>query len=179
MVALGLFLTGTIRVGFPLLADAHLSGGVRDFGYLSSAFGGGMLAGMIAVKLLPKPPEAISGLVLLSVFALLPGGLITLGFALPLGRSLAVILVMGAAFGYVNITLLSWMQGRTPAHLLGRMMAVVLFSTIGLSPLSQALMGYLLDLNLQATLFGVGGLVLTLLLVTSTRREMWALRWGG
>jgi MFS family permease len=176
MMVLGLFLTGTIRVGFPLLADTNLSGGVRDFGYMSSAFGGGMLTGMIAIKLLPKPPQAISGVVLLTVFAFLPGGLILLGFAPPIGASLVVIFVMGTAFGYVNITLLSWLQRRTPTHLLGRVMAVVLFSTIGLSPVSQALMGYLLDLNIRVSLVGVGSLVLVLLVVTGTNREMWGLK---
>jgi hypothetical protein len=55
-------------------------------------------------------------------------------------------------------------------------MAVVLFSTIGLSPVSQALMGYLLDLNIRVSLVGVGSLVLVLLVVTGTNREMWGLK---
>jgi hypothetical protein len=176
MMVLGLFLTGTIRVGFPLLADTHLSGGVRAFGYMSSAFGAGMLTGMIAIKLLPKPPQAVSGILLLSVFSFLPGGLILLGFTPPIAASLVIIFTMGVAFGYVNISLLSWLQRRTPVHLLGRVMAVVLFSTIGLSPVSQALMGYLLDLNIQVTLMGVGGLVLLLLVLMGTNREMWRLK---
>lgn len=175
LMALGLFLTGTIRVGFPLLADVRLSGGARDFGYMTSAFGAGMLTGMISVKLLPRPPQAISGLIVLSLFAFMPAGIILLGFAPPLQPSLALILVMGAAFGYVNIYLLSWLQRRTPSHLLGRILAVVLFSTIGLSPVSQVLMGYLLDRDLQLTMIVVGGLVLLLLVVVGANRQMWSL----
>lgn len=175
MMALGLFLTGTIRVGFPLLADTQLSGGARDFGYMTSAFGAGMLGGMIGVKLLPRPPQRISGLIVLSLFAFLPVGVILLGFTPPLEANLAIILMMGIAFGYVNIYLLSWLQRRTPSHLLGRIIAVVLFSTIGLSPVSQILMGYLLDLNLQATMIGVGSLVLMLLIVTGANRKLWSL----
>jgi hypothetical protein len=135
-----------------------------------------MLTGMIAIKLLPKPPQAVSGILLLSVFAFLPGGLILLGSAPPIGVSLVIILIMGTAFGYVNITLLSWLQRRTPTRLLGRVMAVVLFSTIGLSPVSQVLMGYLLGLNIQAALMGVGVLVLLLLVLTAANREMWGLK---
>ena len=176
MMVLGLFLTGTIRVGFPLIADTQLSGGARDFGYMTSAFGAGMLTGMIGVKLLPRPPQAISGLIVLSLFAFLPVGLILLGFTPPLEASLAIILVMGAAFGYVNIYLLSWLQRRTPSHLFGRIIAVVLFSTLGLSPISQVLMGYLLDQNLPATMIGVGSLVLILLIVISVNRKMWSLQ---
>ncbi|MEJ2266752.1 MAG: MFS transporter, partial [Anaerolineales bacterium] len=151
MMLLGLFLTGIIRVGFPLLADTHLSGGVRTFGYMTSAFGAGILTGMIGVKLLPRPPQRISGILLLSLFAFMPAGVILLGFTPPLRASLAIILVMGITFGYINIYLLSWLQRRTPGHLLGRIIAIVLFSTIGLSPVSQAFMGYLLDRDLQAT----------------------------
>jgi hypothetical protein len=173
MMILGLFLSGTIRVGFPLLADTQLSGGARAFGYMTSAFGAGILTGMIGVKLLPRPPQTISGIVVLSLFAFVPAGVILLGFAPPLPATLTIILVMGAAFGYVNIYLLSWLQRRTPGHLLGRIIAVVLFSTIGLSPISQVLMGYLLDRNLQATMIGVGSLVLMLLIVIGANRKMW------
>ena len=173
IMILGLFLSGTIRVGFPLLADTQLSGGARAFGYMTSAFGAGILTGMIGVKLLPRPPQTISGIVVLSLFAFVPAGIILLGFAPPLPATLTIILVMGAAFGYVNIYLLSWLQRRTPGHLLGRIIAVVLFSTIGLSPISQVLMGYLLDRNLQATMIGVGSLVLMLLIVIGANRKMW------
>ncbi len=175
MMVVGLFLSGTIRVGFPLLADTFLSGGARDYGFMNSAFGAGMLIGMISVNLLPKPPQAVSGLTVLSLFAFLPAGLILLGLTPPLGESLAIILVMGAGFGYVTIYLLSWLQRRTPTHLLGRIMAAVLFATTGLTPISQVLMSYLLDLDIQATLIGVGSLVLLLMILTGTKREMWSL----
>jgi MFS family permease len=177
MMVFGLFLTGTIRVGFPLLADTRFTGGARDFGYMTSAFGAGILTGMVGVRLLPRPPQSISGILVLALFAFVPAGVILLGLAPPLEASLAIILVMGIAFGYVNIYLLSWLQRRTPDHLLGRIIAVVLFSTIGLSPLSQALMGYLLDRNLQASMIGVGSLALMLLIVTGANRNMWSL--GG
>ena len=175
MMIFGLFLTGTIRVGFPLIADTQFTGGARDFGYMTSAFGAGVLTGMLGVRLLPRPPQSISGILVLALFAFMPAGVILLGLAPPLEASLAIILVMGIAFGYVNIYLLSWLQRRTPDHLLGRIIAVVLFSTIGLSPLSQALMGYLLDWNLQATMIGAGSLALMLLVVTGANRKMWSL----
>lgn len=173
MSLFGLFLTGTIRVGFPLLAD--LTGDAQDLGYMTSSFGAGMLVGMAFVKLAPRPPERVAGLIVLLQFGLLPIGLILLGTILPLPAALVVILVMGAAFGYVNIFLLSWLQRRTPGSLLGRMMAVVFFATIGLSPISQALMGYLLDLSMQVTFIGVGCTAFIILLLTGANRDMWKL----
>ena len=172
----GLFLTGIIRVGFPLLADRQLAGGVRDFGYMTSVFGGGVLAGMVSVKILPKPPRRISGVLVLSIFAFLPAGMILLGFSPPFLTSLAIILVMGLSFGYVNIYLFSWLHRRTPSHLLGRVIALVLFASIGLSPLSQMLVGYLLDWNIRATMIGVGSLLLVVLIARSANRELWSLQ---
>lgn len=175
LLMLGLFLSGAVRVGFPMLADAQLSGSARDFGNMSSSFGAGLLLGMVSLKLLPSPPKAISGVVVLSLFALVPSGLILLGFLPPVGASLVIIVAMGAAFGYVFIYLLSWLQRRTPSHMLGRVMAVVFFSSIGLSPLSQVMMAFFLDLNLRLTLITAGSLMLLLLIVTSSKQMMWRL----
>lgn len=173
MGVLGLVLTGTIRVAFPLLAEAV--GDVQDFGNMTSAFGVGMLVGMVGVRLLPRPPKAYSGIVALVLFALVPIGLVVLGSTPAIMTILLVVVLMGAGFGYVFIFVLTWLQRRTPNHMHGRIMAVVFFSTIGLSPISQILMGALLDISLEWTLLSVGSLVLALLVVIGTRREMWAL----
>jgi hypothetical protein len=175
MLLLGLFLSGTIRVGFSILADSRSAGGVQDFGNMSSAFGAGLLSGMIALRVLPRPPASIAGLLSLVLISPVPAGLILLGLGIPMLPALGVILVMGIGVGYVIIYLLSWLQRRTPSHLLGRMMALVFFATIGLSPLSQLLMGYLIDLNLQVSFVGVGGLILLSLILLGSSREMWAL----
>lgn len=176
MAVLGLLLTGSIRVAFPLLAEAGSQGGAQQFGNMTSAFGVGMALGMLAVRALPRPPQAVSGLTALALIAATPVGLIVLAFSPPQALMLAVILLMGCGFGYVFIYVLSWLQRRTPQRLHGRLMAVALFATIGLSPVSQVLMGYLLDLSLQFTLLGVGGLALILLAANAARPEMWSLR---
>jgi MFS family permease len=176
LLVLGLFLSGAIRVGFPMLAGSQVSGGsVRHFGNMTSAFGAGLLLGMVGLRAFPKPPKPLSGIVMLGLFALVPIGLILLGFAPPIETSLAIIFAMGVAFGYVFIYLVSWLQRRTPEDMLGRVMAVVLFSSIGLSPVSQVLMAFFLDLNLRLTLIGVGCLMLLLLTAMGADRAMWQL----
>ena len=174
-LTLGLFLTGTIRVGFALLADTQLSGNVLDLGYMTSAFGTGVLLGMIGRQWLPKPAESIAGLVSLGLFSIVPLGLISLGIIRAIVPILGIILLMGAAVGYIMILLLSWIQRRTPRPLLGKMMAAVFFSTIGLSPISQILMGSLLDINLRATFISVGLLLLAITAITAANRTMWSL----
>lgn len=174
MLTLGLFLEGTIRVGFALLADAHLTGNVQDLGNMTSAFGLGVLIGMVGRRLLPKPADSIAGIVTLALFSTVPIGFILLGLIRSVIPILIVILVMGLAVGYILIYLLSWLQLRTPRHLLGKVMAGVFFTTTGLSPLSQLLMGYLLDLNLAWTFVGVGTVTLGILIITATNRKMWS-----
>ena len=48
---------------------------------------------------------------------------------------------MGAASGYLVVFFFSWLQGRTPAAMMGRMMSLILFASVGLVPVSQALVG--------------------------------------
>lgn len=175
MAVLGLFLTGTIRVGFPLLADRQFAGDVQAFGHMNSAFFGGVVVGMIARRLLPRPPQNLSGLVVLALFAVVPTGLILLVLPMTYLATMAVIAVMGTAFGYVSILVVSWLQRRTPQRLLGRMMAVVTFTSVGLAPLSQTVMGYALDRDLELTFIAVGALVLLLLAGVATNRKMWTL----
>ncbi|NIV34454.1 MAG: hypothetical protein GWN58_34840, partial [Anaerolineae bacterium] len=117
-------MSGTIRIGFPLLAEANFSGGVRDYGNMSSAFGTGLLIGIVALKKLRAPAAATSGILVISLFSVVPIGLIVLALVPPIGVVLGAIFAMGGAFGYVTIFLLSWLQRRTPDHLLGRIMAV-------------------------------------------------------
>lgn len=175
MALLGLFLTGTIRVGFPLLAKRQFAGNVQAFGNMNSAFFAGLLGGMIALRLLPRPSPRWSGLLVLGLFAVVPAGLVLLGLQHSYPATLLVVVGMGAAFGYVLIMVVSWLQRRTPPRLLGRMMAVVSFTGAGLAPLSQTLMGYALDRDLALTFIGVGSLVLLLLAGVATNRNMWAL----
>lgn len=172
ILALGLLLTGSITVGLPVLAVARLPGGAAVLGFLTAAYGAGMLGGMAGLKFVPKPPAAISGLVVLAVFAVFPVGLMVLGVTALTPLAITTLLIMGAANGYVTIYVLSWLQRKTPVHMLGRIMGVVMFAIIGLAPVSQIVIGYLLDLDIEKTFVGAGALVLLLLLVTATRREM-------
>lgn len=69
-------------------------------------------------------------------------------------------LVIGIVSGYINIQYITWLQKRTPAAMIGRMMSLVMFASIGLSPISHALSGTILELSPLA-LFGGAGVLLT------------------
>src|SRR5690606_23623845 len=65
-------------------------------------------------------------------------------------------LFMGLGNGYLSIRLMTYLQVRTPADLLGRIMSLVLFANVGLAPLSQAAAGALSKASLTWLFAGVG-----------------------
>ncbi len=52
--------------------------------------------------------------------------------------------LMGLGQGYVVIQFITWLQLRTAPHMLGRMMSVLLFAVVGLTPLSSTVAGALI-----------------------------------
>ena len=124
-----------------------------------SAFGGGSLLGIILSGVLPQPKPAHFGTAILLVVSSLGVGVALI----PLFGSTAVIagicLVMGAAAGYQRMLLFTWLQKRIPQELMGRVMSLLFFCAIGLAPVSNALTGALLDIDLNGLFIGSGVLM--------------------
>ncbi len=68
--------------------------------------------------------------------------------------------VMGAMMGYVNVMLIAWLQGTTRTDMLGRVMSLVMFASMGLQPVSLALAGWLVDAGHVYMFVGAGSLIL-------------------
>ncbi len=160
IVATNFLVIGPLTVGIPVLADQQLAGGAAAFGIIMSAFGGGSLLGIILSSALPAPKPAHLGTLILFVVSSLGVG-ITL---MPLFASTAVIaviaLLIGAAAGYQRMLLFTWLQKRIPPELMGRVMSLLFFCAIGLAPVSNALAGAMLQVNLNGLFIG-GGLLMT------------------
>ncbi len=125
-----------------------------------STFGGASLLGIVAAGLLPRPPARLHGLdAALPVCRLQrrhgPGG----SSASTLFQVAAPVFAMGAASGYLVVFFFSWLQGRTPAAMMGRMMSLILFASVGLVPVSQALSGALMRVSVTALFVGAGMLL--------------------
>jgi MFS family permease len=74
----------------------------------------------------------------------------------------ALLLLLGLGNGFFAVLLITWMQTRIPKEMLGRMMALLMFSSIGLAPISQAISGVLSKWNLTM-LFAIPGTLVLLL----------------
>jgi MFS family permease len=160
LIALSYFLVnGPLFVGIPVLADTRFPEGAAAFGIIMSAFGAGSLLGTILAGLLPRPRLRTMGIVLGVIWSGLGLGVLALGLTGTTALAAATVLAMGIAQGYVVILFVTWLQQRTGADMLGRMMSLLMFASVGLQPLSNLLTGALVGLNSQALFMASGALM--------------------
>jgi len=156
IAAINLLMTGPLAVGIPVLADTRFKGGAAAFGIIMSCFGGGSLVGVIAAGALKRPPARRFPFVMLIPTVVAGLGLALLGLLSSIPAAAAVAVVVGVAGGYVQIQFITWLQLRTPAQMLGRIMSVLMFSVFGLGPLSNTIAGALIEWNATAVMVGAG-----------------------
>lgn len=153
--ALALFVGGPLQVALPLLA-ARL-GGASAYGSLVAAHGAGMLAGMVLAGLRPDLRLGSFGTTLLAADGTVGLLLVALAGIASLWQGMALLVAVGVLGGYLQTAMLTWLQRRLPADLLGRGMALLMFVLLGVTPLSAALTGWLLRVaGLGPVLAGAG-----------------------
>ncbi len=171
IVAINFLVLGPVTVGIPVLADQRLLEGAAAFGIIMSAFGAGSLLGIILSNVLPAPKPEHFGTVILLVIASL-GALVAL---MPLFASTAVVavinLLLGAIAGYQRMMLFTWLQKRIPQELMGRVMSLLFFCSIGLAPVSNALAGAILEIDLNGLFIGSGVLMAAVTLLSIALSE--------
>jgi MFS family permease len=147
---------GPLNVGIPLLARGHGWGPV-GYGLIEGGLGAGILVGgaaMAAGLRLPRP-----GLSVLGMAAALGVVTVLLGAAPVLFLAMVLALVMGALVSATNVAVVSLVQQQTPAEVLGRVMSVLMFSSMSLTPISYAVSGGVARGIGVSGLFAVGGLM--------------------
>jgi MFS family permease len=99
--------------------------------------------------------------------------MVVLGLAMVLGIQVAALglapnallasaglVVAGLASGYLNVSVISWLQERSDPDLLGRVMSLVMLGAVGLQPVSLAIAGVLVDAYATPMYLLAGGLIL-------------------
>lgn len=170
--AINFFVAGPFSIGIPVLADSRFPQGAAAFGLIMSAWGGGMLVGTILAGTLPKPGKGRLGWLLTGVVAILGVDMILLGWAPTVWVAVTVTSVAAVANGYANIVLVTWLQTRVPAQMLGRLMSFAMFMGVGLYPLSAAIAGAVVAWNPLVMFVGAGVLICGVAVVAGTRPQM-------
>ena len=159
VAGINILIVGPVFVGIPVIAKLRFIEGAAAYGLIMSAFGGGSLLGIALAGMLPKPSPKKLGTVMLSVISTMGIALIVIGIAPSTLVAALASSVMGAANGYNNIMLITWLQKRIAPALTGRIMSLVMFASLGLNPISTAVSGALIGLNATALLVFAGALM--------------------
>lgn len=160
---------GPLMVGIPVLANRYLPGGAAAFGLLMSGLAGGQLAGYLLAGQLPRPDGKVMKYLLLAELAAFGVIIGSLGFIRSTEADFVIMILLGLGNGYLIIIALTWIQARTPKEILGRTMSLLMLSTTGLSPVSQAISGAAIKGDI-VVLFAVAGALLFLVPVAVANR---------
>jgi MFS family permease len=162
LMATNFLLMGPLMVGIPVLADQRLPERATAFGLLFSAFAGGNLLGYLISGSLPRPDGAKLRLIMIALFAGFGAVIGSLGVITSTWIDFGLLLLLGLGNGFVAVILVTWIQTRTPKEMLGRMMALLMLSSTGLAPISQAISGVLGKWSLTMV-FAIPGTVVLLM----------------
>lgn len=172
-----LLVGGPFQVALPLLAKTRLTQGAAAFGVLMTANGTGMLLGSIASGPLTRVIRGRLGLMLLLCDTFCGLAVAALSQVYSLAAGVGILAATGMLQGTIQIAMFTWLQRRVPQALMGRTMSLIMFSFLGLAPLSAALAGGLLKvLPLSGLLMGAGLALTTIALFSVTRPGVRAIR---
>ena len=171
IVGMELLIRGPVRVGIPVLAHSRLTGGALALGIVMSAYAGGAVFGTVLAGALPAPKRAM-GPILVAIFALAGILMMPFGFLNATWLAAGIMLTIGVMGGYVGVLLISWIQGRTPQSILGRVMSLLLVASVTVSPISMAVSGPLIGLSLEWVFIISGGMLAVFSIGVGLRREI-------
>jgi len=150
------FLTGPLYVGLPVLADMRYAGGAGDLGLILSLFGAGSLIGVAPAAAGRALPEGLFAWAMGLCVLVLGIGLVLLGILPSATPAAAVAAIMGVAQGFLVVQFVTLLHRRTPPHMQGRVMSLLVFLVMGLSPLSSGVAGALIEFSVSGLLIGAG-----------------------
>ncbi|MUG94499.1 MFS transporter [Scytonema sp. UIC 10036] len=173
LVILNFLFIGPLQVGITSLAHSRFPGGAVALGIMQSAWGGGGLLGTLTPQFIQNLPKI--GVLLLSIASIQGFGLFLLSFIPNIALASITIAILGLCSGLFTVVGIIWIQKQTPPEILGRVMSLGMFSSFGVAPLSYAVAGVLVNLNLTILFTVAGSIMLTtsiLLAANSSVREI-------
>ena len=153
VTAINLAVVGPFFVGLPVLVESFDSGPLA-YGIVLSAFGGAALAGAIAAGTLGA--RARMSFVIPTTAAGLAFGMILIGLAPNAWATALAAIPLGAGVGVLQVSGMAWLQRRSEPAYLGRVMSLVMFAVMGLTPLSYAIAGAVAESGLTILFIGAG-----------------------
>jgi hypothetical protein len=95
-----------------------------------------------------------------------------IAFVPNLVAAVALATAIGATASFLGVITISWLQERTEPPLIGRVMSIAMFSAVALDPISFALAGFLVELDLAVMFLAAGTLLFLTALLGAASRTM-------
>ncbi|HDX9618885.1 TPA: MFS transporter [Bacillus thuringiensis] len=133
---LNLFLIGPMQVGFPLFVKNVLHGDSLQFSYLEASVGGGMAIGAVIVGL--KNINSRRGLFCIIMMLLSGVFFLSINFSTVLWQALLAGMFYGITIAMAIVPLMAMIQATVKEEMMGRVMSLLMLSSMGFIPLSYA-----------------------------------------
>jgi MFS family permease len=169
LLCTNLAMMGPLYVGGAVLAESRL-GGAGAFATLVGAAGAGALIGVVGAGSVSRFRRR--GLIELGLTGLLGIIVGAIAFVPNLVAAVALATSIGAISSFLGVITISWLQERAEPRLIGRVMSFAMFSAIALDPISFALAGVLVELDLTAMFLAAGTLLLLTAVLGGLSRTM-------
>ncbi|MDQ2674370.1 MAG: MFS transporter [Chloroflexota bacterium] len=165
--AINLAVVGPFFVGLPALVDGFRSGPMA-YGIVLSAFGGAALIGAVVAGSLGA--RVRMSLAIPATAAALATGMVLIGVAPNVWAVTLAAVPLGAGVGVLQVSGMAWLQRRSDPDYLGRLMSLVMFAVMGLTPVSYAVAGAVAESGLAILFVGSGAGMVVLAIATSVSR---------
>ncbi|MCC0771518.1 MFS transporter [Bacillus pacificus] len=133
---LNLFLIGPMQVGFPLFVKNVLHGDSLQFSYLEASVGGGMAIGAVIVGL--KNINRRRGLFCIIMMLLSGVFFLSINFSTVLWQALLAGMFYGITIAMAIVPRMAMIQSTVKEEMMGRVMSLLMLSSMGFIPLSYA-----------------------------------------
>jgi MFS family permease len=167
VAAINMAVVGPFFVGLPALVDGFESGPM-SYGIVLSAFGGAALIGAVVAGSLGT--RVRMSLAIPATSVALATGMILIGLAPNVWAVTLAALPLGAGVGVLQVSGMAWLQRRSDPEYLGRLMSLVMFAVMGLTPVSYAVAGAIAETGLALLFIGSGAGMVVLAAATSVSR---------
>jgi MFS family permease len=168
VAVLNFAITGPTSVGIAMIAKQRF-GTPLAFGFLMSALAAGGLTGTLLAGFSKHHKR---GRRLLFVSTVIGLCLASIGVLNLVSLLTGVLFLMSGAAAFLNIQLIAWFQQRVERTMMGRVMSVLMFASIGLMPFSLAVAGVAVKWSLPGTFFAAGVMVLLVTLLAAAHRTV-------
>ncbi len=165
IAVLEFFYQAPIFVALPVLAKARFAEGAAVYGLEIAAYGVGAVIGGLMGGLLPSPPRRWFVPVMFVIFAYSGAALGLIVLWEPYQWAMALFFVAGVGDNYIWVHFVALLQRVTPDHLMGRVMSIFMLLAIGLLPIANAVIGFLVEWDVETVLMVVSAIMVVSCLV--------------